>query len=456
MKEFPFKIYLISSLIAVIVAITSIVIYHNYYDEPTIIFNENVIAKNVSYQNKSNVSTPINFTSIIEKTISSIVFIRTVRKGKDGMLSYDTGSGVFISPSGQIVTNLHVIKDAEKIIVSTYNNITYEAELIATDDQTDIAVIKINDDNLPFVFFGDSEDVKVGDWILVIGNPFKLNNSVSAGIVSAKNRTLDLLGTNSIDSYIQTDAAANPGNSGGAMIDLSGKMVGMISAIATDADNFQGYSFAIPSNIVKKVAFDLINYGVVQRAWMGVSITNAIGNNGVLLERVNENSAADVAGLISGDIITFINDFKIINRSNLEGILAQYKPGDTIIVNYTRNSIEKKVKVVLKNIINTTDLVANRNDKILKELGFILRELTQKEKNTLNNNGVMVVSVIHGSKMNKINLEPGYIIQILNDEPIQNVDDLIVKYKASKSKVQLKGIYKNYPGEFSYVFKKGD
>lgn len=453
MKESNVKIYLLSSTFAIVIFIIGILIYHNYFNEPSIVFNESSNSRNVaSHERITNFQNGNNFTFIIEKTSSSVVFIRSILKDDDGTFSYDTGSGVIISPNGQIVTNNHVVENAEKITISTFDNVIYEGELVARDEETDLAIIKINGDNLPFVFFGNSDDLNVGDWVLAIGNPFKLKNSVSAGIVSAKNRTLNLLGTNGIESYIQTDAAANPGNSGGALIDLQGKLIGIMAAITSTNDNFQGYSFAIPSNIVKKVAFDLINYGVVQRGRLGIIIKNTEGNHGIQIERVNNGSAADVAGLKSKDIILRINNYRIINVAQFDGIIAQYKPGDIVEVFYTRNSKSNRINLTLTNSINTTDLIANRNDEILTELGFILRDLTSKEKSI--SNGVIVVSVIKGSKISKINVEPNYIIQEINGEEINNVDDFIAKYNKAKKHIKLQGIYQNYPGVFPYVFEK--
>lgn len=453
MKESNLKNYYFSSLLTLIIVIIGFIVYHNYFNKSTVIFSDYSNSKNVSNHEKGiNFEIENNFASIIKRTSPSVVFIRTIIKDEDGTFSYDTGSGVIISPNGQIVTNAHVVENAERITISTYDNIVYEGELIASDEQTDIAVIKIKSNNLPFVFFGDSDNLIIGDWILAIGNPFKLKNSVSAGIVSAKNRTLNLLGTNGIESYIQTDAAANPGNSGGALVDLQGKLVGIMAAITSTNDNFQGYSFAIPSNIVKKVAFDLINYGVVQRAKIGIVIKNTEGNQGVKIERVNKGSAANIAGLKSNDIILKLNKYNISNTAQFNGIIAQYKPGDIIEIFYKRNSKQNQINLTLTNSVNTTDLVANRTDKILSELGFTLRDLTSKEK--LISNGVLVVSVKQGSKMSDINVEPNYIIKELNGENVVNVDDFIEKYKNAQKHIELKGIYQNYPGVFPYVFEK--
>ncbi len=442
--------YISNILIAVIVVVAGLVVYHNYINEPRIIFQNDHRVKKVSFDKQYGG----DFTPIAEKNISCVVYINTIKSSGNGVYTNTSGSGVIISPNGHIITNYHVIDNAEKVLVTTYENENFEAKVIGKDEATDIAVLKINKPNSKFVLFGDSNILKLGEWIMLIGNPFKLRNSVSVGIVSAKNRTLNILGSSGIESYIQTDAMANPGNSGGGMFNENGDFVGMISAISTNTGSFEGYSFAIPSNIVKKAAFDIINYGVVQRAWLGVSIKNIEGENGVIVERVNSNGAADDCGINAGDKILSIEGVRIFNVAQFEANIANFKPGDLINIEYVRAGEKKIVKALLKNNLNTTDLIANRKDDILIDLGFVLRDLTTKEKREISDFGVMVVSVINGTKISNINIEPGYIIKNINGEEISNVNDFIQKYKQASTTVKLKGIYKSYPGIFPYVFEK--
>ncbi len=446
--------YLGNFVISSLVAIVAILIYHYYFNEPKIVFQDSAVARNVSFTDNSRINGDLDFTTIAKKNLSSVVYINALKPDNSGMFTSNTGSGIFIAPNGYIVTNTHVVEGASKIVAVTESGNSYNAKIVGRDETTDIAVLKIDNTSSSFVSFGNSDILKVGEWIMLIGNPFKLRNSVSVGVISAKNRTLNLLGENSIESYIQTDAVANPGNSGGGMFDSEGYFVGMISAISTNSGSFQGYSFAIPSNIVKKVAFDIINYGTVQRAWLGVLIKNIEGEDGVEIERVNRNGAADKSGLKTGDKILDIDGVRIINVAQFEGLISQYKPGDKVKIKYLRNGKMLFANSVLRNHLNTTDLIANRNDDILVKLGFALRDLTSEEKIENGGFGVMVVSVIQGSKMSNINIEPGYIIKSINGMKITDVNDFISKLKNSTSKIQLKGMYKSYPGVFPYVFEK--
>jgi len=443
-----------SFLISLIVMIGGLTVYHIFFDEPTIVFQNGSLARNISIEETVDFQKLPDFGPIAQKNLPAIVFINTIKTDENGLITNSSGSGVIISPTGHIVTNTHVISNAEKIFVTTFDNKTFEAKKIGKDESTDVAVLKIDNPNSSFASFGDSNQLSVGEWIMLIGNPFKLRNSVSVGVVSAKNRTLDILGESSIESYIQTDAMANPGNSGGGLFNKTGQFMGMISAISTNTGMFQGYSFAIPANIVKKVAFDIINFGVVQRAWLGITIKNIEGEKGVIIERVNRNSAAFDCGLVAEDKILKIDGVKVLNVSQFEELISQYKPGDKISIDYNRRGELKKTEAVLKNNLNTTDLIANRSDDVLLNLGFILRDLTSKEKSELEINGVMVVSVIQNSKISNSNIEPGYIIETINGKSISTVDDFIKNYNDCSGKVQLKGIYRSYPGIFPYVFDK--
>ena len=446
--------YLENFVVSSFVAMVAILIYHYYFNEPKIIFQDSAVVRNVSFTDNAGINGDRDFTAIAKKNLSAVVYINALKSDGSGMFTNNTGSGVFIAPNGYIATNTHVVAGASKIVVITESDKSYNAKIVGKDEATDIAVLKIDNSTSPFVSFGNSDVLNVGEWTMLIGSPFKLRNSVSVGVISAKNRTLNLLGDNSIESYIQTDAVANPGNSGGGMFDAEGKYVGMISAISTDSGNFQGYSFAIPSNIVKKVAFDIINYGVVQRAWLGVLIKNIEGEDGVEIERVNSNGAADKSGLKTGDKILGIDGIRIIDVAQFEGLISQYKPGDKIKIKYLRNGKTLFANSVLRNHLNTTDLIANRNDDVLVNLGFVLRDLTSEEKAVSSGYGVMVVSVIQGSKISNINIEPGYLITSINGMKIMDVNDFIAKLNNSTSEIQLKGVYKSYPGIFPYVFEK--
>ena len=445
------KYLFLSLILSFVIVIGAIVVYDQYFQKPMVIFEKSYSARNISDKELKNL--PFEFNDIVNSNRKAVVYIHAIKKNGNNIMESETGSGFFVLPTGEIVTNAHVVNNAEVITVVDDDNHEYNAQLVALDESSDIAVIKIKGSNFPFIFFGNSDDIKVGDWILIIGSPYKLKNSVSAGIISALNRNLGLRNNSGIENYIQTDAIANPGNSGGVMLDTEGKLMGMISAIVSGDNDYRGYSFAIPSGIVKKIAFDLINYGTVQRAWIGLSVTDRKNGKGVLVERVDKDGAGEEAGLRSGDIITGMDSMEIVNVSQFSGRLALHKPGDRVDLSILRNGKNTELKVILKNNLHTTDLISNRKDKIFYDLGLILRDLTSKEKNN-KFTGIYVVSVKKGSRAGNINMEPGLYITSVNDQIINSVDDLIKQLKSIDGKVILKGYYKNYPGKFKYVLER--
>lgn len=278
------------------------------------------------------------------------------------------GSGVIISPDGYIVTNNHVVEDAKEVTVTLNDRREFKATVVGTDPQTDLALIKIETDNLPVLEFGNSDDVRIGEWVLAVGNPFNLTSTVTAGIVSAKARNLDILGENtSIESFIQTDAAVNQGNSGGALVNVDGKLIGINSAIASGNGYFTGYSFAIPSNIARKVVGDLKQYGSVQRAYIGVAVVpidNALASElnlsevkGLLVRQVTADGAAERAGLRTDDIILALDSHEINSVSELKEIVAQHSPGDNMSVTFLRNGHRQKINLTLLNNVGNTNVL---------------------------------------------------------------------------------------------------
>jgi serine protease Do len=290
--------------------------------------------------------------------------------------SQASGSGVIISENGYIVTNHHVIENANKIEVTLNNNKKYVAEIVGVDKDTDIALLKIEEDNLPYAKFANSDDVLVGEWVLAVGNPFNLSSTVTAGIVSAKGRSINILSNyqgssnTAIESFIQTDAAVNPGNSGGALVNTDGDLIGINTAIATPTGTYAGYSFAVPSNLVAKVVSDLKEYGSVQRGFLGVSIgdvNSEIAENfnlkepkGVILHAVHPGGGAEKAGLKANDVIIAINGDPINKAPELQQKVAKFRPGNVIELSFVRNGETKTVKVELKNIDNSTEIVSKR------------------------------------------------------------------------------------------------
>jgi len=418
---------------------------------------ERIAERNLSKQAYFS-SSPTDFISAAEKGRPAVVFIRAVQKsGKTKMigekLGGSTGSGVIISDDGYIVTNNHVVENASTIEVMLNDNREYKAKLVGNDPTTDLAILKIEMTDLPYLTFGDSDSVRIGEWVVAIGNPFRLQSTVTAGIVSAKARNINILEQQGIESFIQTDAAVNPGNSGGALVNTAGDLIGINTAIMTYSGRYEGFSFAIPSNLAKKVIYDIIEFGAVQRGWLGVAIINVDNDKadelglkvvgGVYLDRVNKGEAASQAGLKKGDVVVGVNDIPTLSTPEFMEQVGRFRPGDNIKLAYFRNGEEKIAEVTLRNQINTTDFVAIRKDKILTDLGFELRNLDSQEKKRLDTQGIYVVSISRGSKIERTNMDPGYIITKVNEKPIRNVQDFIKELEALKGTVVLEGFYEN-------------
>jgi Do/DeqQ family serine protease len=344
---------------------------------------------------------------------------------QDGM-QIGTGSGVIVSADGYIITNAHVIDKAEKILITTNDNKEFEANLIGSDEQNDIALLKVETENdLPYAIFGDSDATKIGEWVLAIGNPFNLTSTVTAGIISAKARNLDPTGRTT-QSFIQTDAAVNPGNSGGALVNTQGQLIGINTAIQSQTGSYIGYSFAVPSNIAKKVIEDLMEFGIVQNGFLGVTgtaLNNSIAKElstdeieGFYINSVEEYSGADLAGIKEGDIIKFIDEIKISKFSDLKGYLSTKRPNDLVIVHLVSDKKIKKLEVRL-----------NKNDRISFNVIGILKNLSEEELIKYNmSNGVKI------SNFNKRyekywtdnGIEIGNIIHRINGVDIKSITDV--------------------------------
>jgi serine protease Do len=407
-----------------------------------------------------------DFVGIAKEGIKGVVAVKSLVKKNINLnrevYEQNSGSGVIISSDGFIVTSNHVVEGASDLVVLLNDQREFKARLIGGDESTDIALLKIESNELPYLLFGDSDSLEVGEWVLAVGNPHKLQSTVTAGIVSAKGRNINILKNIGIESFIQTDAAVNSGNSGGALMNSSGLVIGINTAIISEGGGHEGFSFAIPVNLVRKVVNDIKEYGSVQRGWMGVELRNVdfevakeLGLrevNGVLITLVIKGGAAYEAGLLTGDIIQQINGVKIKDMPQFMEKLGLYRPGDEVTVNFLRNDMAYSKKVMLKNQRNTTDIIAIRKDPVLVNLGLEIRNLDAVEKGKLNTNGVLVVSVMRNSIIGKTNLEPGFIITKYNNQKIESDNDLINMLKKYKGKVILEGFYENYPGEYPYTF----
>lgn len=380
-----------------------------------------------------------------------------------------TGSGVIVSADGYVVTNNHVVENANEIEVVMHNNKSYKAKIIGRDPDTDIALLKLDGSDFPSIEFANSDSVLVGEWVLAVGNPFNLASTVTAGIVSAKGRNLNMIGdgkeraSTAIESFIQTDAAVNPGNSGGALVNASGQLVGINTAIASPTGSYAGYSFAVPSNIVNKVIFDLKKFGVSQRGFLGVTIRTLDDKTakdlgidkpeGVYVDGVNKGSAGDEAGLKNKDVITRINGFTVNSSPELQEQVAKYRPGDKISVEFIRDGKIRQTTVQLKNKFNTVAAVENSKD-ILNDLGISVENLTAKEMSQLGvESGVRITDLKNGKLAQSTDIRKGFIITQIDDQPVRNVEDFTNILKDKSGKVMVEGIYPNRKESYLYAFR---
>jgi len=419
--------------------------YKLFIEKPQVVIEKSVktnpaVVQTTYAKNTSESFENTDFTVAAEKTLNAVVHVKntsvqTVRdpfseffygqRQGNGLKKFSQvgmGSGVIISPDGYIVTNNHVIRNATELQVTLDNKKNYKAKLIGADPTNDIALLKIDAKNLPHIVFGDSDAVKVGEWVLAVGNPYNLTSTVTAGIISAKGRDLD--GNGSIDSFLQTDAAVNPGNSGGALVNSRGELVGINTAISSQTGSFIGYSFAIPSNIAKKVVEDLMEFGNVQKAVLGVmggELTNDAAKKlgidfteGFYISEVNDNSGAKKAGLEKGDIITKVNNIKINSFADLTGFLNTKRPEDTISVTYLKDGKEKTTNVTLsKNVIST-----------VSTLGLSLKNLNKKELNKLKIENGVKIEAITNKEFSYYGVQKGYIITSINNKKVNSVNDV--------------------------------
>ena len=398
----------------------------------------------------------VDFTEAASKTVNTVVHIRTeiVTKGNSyydffgplleqlygqrieapDNVSYGFGSGVVISPDGYIVTNNHVVEGASKIEVSFNDKHKREARVIGTDPTTDIALIKVDATGLEYLVFGDSDKVRLGEWVLAVGNPFNLTSTVTAGIVSAKARNINILGEGTIESFIQTDAAVNPGNSGGALVNTKGELIGINAAIASRTGSFVGYSFAIPSNIARKVVEDFMLYGRLQRAYLGVTIdeiTDEVAEkehldvlSGVYVVNVLPEGAAKNAGIKPGDIILSINDMSVDSKSQLIGVVAQFRPGDEVNVKVKRNGTERIIKVALTNDECTQEILTSTDSFYNETLGLVLEPISNSVKAKIKRSyGLKVVEVRNQSLKNR-GVTDDFVILTVNNQKVSNEAEL--------------------------------
>lgn len=421
-----------------------------------------------------------DFVASAENSVNSVVHIKTIVENRNN-LSYDpfqdwffggkqrqpnmmqgSGSGVIISQDGYIVTNNHVVADASKIEVVLNDKRTYNAEVIGTDPNTDLALLKVKEKDLPFIAYGNSDNVKVGEWVLAVGNPFNLNSTVTAGIISAKGRNINILEHNAnggslapIESFIQTDAAVNPGNSGGALVSTTGELVGINTAIASNNGSYQGYSFAIPVNIVKKVVADLIEFGTVQRAFIGLSIQDIDSRfaeekrikqlKGVYINGLTENGAGEEAGIKIGDVVTKIENVSVKSTSELLEQIGKYRPSDKINVTVMRDDKELVLPVVLKNKENSLGIIKKPEvyRTSVNSLGAVFEEITADEAAKFKIPGGVRIAKLEQGKLAGASIKEGFIITSVDKKKVTSIKDIQTLLENKTGGVLIEGIYPN-------------
>lgn len=422
----------------------------------------------------------LDFTFAAEKTVHGVVHIQcetTIQSvfyddffsfllpPQTRERSYQTsGSGVIISEDGYIITNNHVVQDAETINVVLNDKRSFVARLIGNDPSSDLAVIKIDADGLEPLEFGNSDEVKIGEWVLAVGNPFNLTSTVTAGIVSAKARNINILGNKMsnapIESFIQTDAAVNPGNSGGALVNLKGELVGINTAIASSTGSYTGYSFAIPSNIVRKVTSDLIQYGVTQKANMGVHFAEMDSKlaevkgiksvRGIYIGYVIKDGAADKAGIKDGDIITSIDGKNVNSNAEFNEVLAQHSPGDVVKVEIERDGKLLYFDVKLFNSMGNTDIIRNDTEATEQILGGSFREVNDKEKQQYGISKGVVIEKAGKSPFARLGIKNGFIITSIDKKVNISIED-IRQLEKKKGKLIVEGFYPNDSRTYYFV-----
>ncbi len=375
-----------------------------------------------------------------------------------------TGSGVIINEEGYIVTNNHVIDNADDIEVTLEDNRVYKAKVIGADPSTDIALLQIKEKDLPYVPLTNSDEVEVGEWVLAVGNPFNLNSTVTAGIVSAKGRNIHILEDNSaIESFIQTDAAINPGNSGGALVNLKGGLVGINTAIASPTGAYAGYGFAVPANIVSKVVSDLKKYGMVQRGYLGLMIRNVDGNlakekdldvtEGVYVDSITVNSAAGEAGIEVGDIITEIDGVKIKTSSQLLELVGRHYPGDKLNIAVDREGKASAYEITLRNQNGKEEMYEKNTKEILNVLGVELEQVDKSTARKLDISGGLKVTKLFGGKLKRnTDIREGFIITKVDGKEVKAIDDFSSYLEKKNGGVMIEGVYEDYPGKYYYAF----
>ncbi|MEM7655746.1 MAG: trypsin-like peptidase domain-containing protein [Bacteroidota bacterium] len=429
-------------------------------------------------------SLPVSFTPAAEASMPAVVHIKSIKtraranydpfyelfgmrpRQQNSRQQTSSGSGVIIGADGYIVTNNHVIEDADELDVTLYDNRTFKAKVIGTDPSTDLGLIKIEGFNLPTMDLVNSDEVRVGEWVLAVGNPFSLSSTVTAGIVSAIGRDLEIIKDRmAIESFIQTDAAVNPGNSGGALVNLNGQLIGVNTAIASPTGTYAGYAFAVPANIVKKVVSDLKEFGTVQRGFLGITSAKALDGDlarqlgtdlteGVVVEGTAEISGARKAGLRNGDIIVSIDDVEVRNEAKLLELIGRNRPGDVINVKFERNGSLQRADVQLTDQYGNTTVDAVGRSEVLNDIGIELRDLTPRELDRIGiNTGVLVAKLTAGKLRSQTSMKENFVIMRINDEQVRSSGDVTSFLESVLGRISLTGFYPGSNRLYNYEFE---
>jgi len=494
MKTFSMKRVLGIVAIAILTSLATFIFAKKYIYGDSVFTKEDLTINGepqFTQAKNSNTSSPhggyVNLEQAAEESAKAVVHIKTESRSKavrqsspfDSFFgdmfsdrSYQmpqngSGSGVVISADGYIVTNNHVVDGAQKVTVTFNNKRTVKATVVGRDPSTDLAVLKVEESNLPFIKFGNSDDVRLGQWVLAVGYPLNLETTVTAGIVSAKHRSIGInqrkARSSAIESFIQTDAAVNPGNSGGALVNANGQLIGINSAIASPTGSYAGYSYAIPSNLVQKVVDDIMKHGNVQRAYLGIGYMDAKNAtpeqisaykldqiNGVYISMVSDDGGAKKAGLKKGDIITKVGTRTVNTGPKLLESVAQYRPGDKVKIEFLRSGKRMSSFVTLRNKAGNTNVV-KRN--LNTDLGANFQQLSKKQASQLGmDGGVMVTELSNGALKNNTRIQEGFVITHVNDKEVNTVQELTKAFETKSKEYQVTGSYPGRQGLYYFNF----
>ncbi len=492
------RVYLYSALIALVVSLVSIGAFKMIQGEQAVVKIEHMDSsptKGVVYSmDDGGRLAPLDFVATSAKVVEAVVHIRSTQTrasaedsdalrqlpnpfreffgdrfpdGDDDVRMrprVGTGSGVIINDQGYIVTNNHVINNSDDVEVMLYDNRSYKAKVIGTDPTTDLALLRIDQRDLPYLAFVNSDEVNVGEWVLAVGNPFSLNSTVTAGIVSAKGRNISINRERfAVESFIQTDAAINPGNSGGALVNLHGGLVGINTAIASRTGSYSGYGFAVPSNIVNKVVEDILKFGSVQRGVLGVMIRSVNGNladqmgidriTGVYVDSLLTNSAAGTAGIRPGDVIIQVDGQTVKTSPELQELIARKRPGDQVEIVVDRDGREKSYEVVLNSTTGSPELAAVSHKEVNDLMGASLVDLDPEVADDLGlSGGVQVKELYPGRLKQQTRMREGFIITKVDGRSVRDLDDLESALRDKEGGVMIEGRYPDREGTQYFAF----